>query len=567
MISIPHIQKGETGSLSFAEKNNSYSRSIFFLYAIFIAIEMGIIFIRLFQLTVVRGKYFSSLADQNRVKEVIIEAPRGTITDRKGKILASNSKPDMYSKNLRIESTRTYYQSDAISHVVGYRQTADENDLENDPCVNKLILGDKTGKKGIEQLLECDLRGEHGKKLIEVDAHGAYKKTLSVFQPKHGENIKLAMDLTLQETAYDALGKEKGAVVAIKAGTGEILTLVSKPGYSAQEFEDGSGEEVEKIIKNPDKPLFNRATEGTYPPGSIYKLIVAAAGLEEGAMTADETILDKGVLEAGSLKFHNWFFLEYGKTDGEVDIVKALQRSNDIYFYTLGAKLGPEKIRFWSELFGLQKASGIGLHEAVGIVPSSFWKEDVLKEQWYLGDTYNLSIGQGYVAVTPLQLARVTSVFANNRKLCSSTLIKKDGSAGESDCEKVPISQGTYAKIREGMKAACEVGGTGYPFFDFSVNQPISSAQLKKDIENGLRDQYEATSSAMIRRKISVGCKTGTAESHGDERNPHSWFTVFAPFDNPEIVVTVLVEEGGQGSDVAAPIAKKVLTEHFERYE
>jgi len=228
MISIPHIQKGETGSLSFAEKNNSYSRSIFFLYAIFIAIGMGIIFIRLFQLTVVRGKYFSSLADQNRVKEVIIEAPRGTITDRKGKILASNSKPDMYSKNLRIESTRTYYQSDAISHVVGYRQTADENDLENDPCVNKLILGDKTGKKGIEQLLECDLRGEHGKKLIEVDAHGAYKKTLSVFQPKHGENIKLAMDLTLQETAYDALGKEKGAVVvAISDSRG---TLYNKEG-------------------------------------------------------------------------------------------------------------------------------------------------------------------------------------------------------------------------------------------------------------------------------------------------------------------------------------------------
>jgi len=247
--------------------------------------------------------------------------------------------------------------------------------------------------------------------------------------------------------------------------------------------------------------------------------------------------------------------------------VKALQRSNDIYFYTLGAKLGPEKIRYWSELFGLQKTSGIGLQESVGIVPSSFWKEDVLNEQWYLGDTYNLSIGQGYVAVTPLQLARATSVFANNRKLCPSTLIKKEGNAGESDCEKVPISQGTYAKIREGMKAACEVGGTGYPFFDFSVNQPISSAQLKKDIENGLREPAEATGSAMIQRKISVGCKTGTAESHGDERNPHSWFTIFAPFDDPEIVVAVLVEEGGQGSDVAAPIAKEVLTEYFERYE
>jgi penicillin-binding protein 2 len=222
-----------------------------------------------------------------------------------------------------------------------------------------------------------------------------------------------------------------------------------------------------------------------------------------------------------------------------VDLVKAIKRSNDIYFYKVGEKLGPVDLKIWADRFGFGKKTDIGIDEAEGLIPSSFWKEDVLKEKWYLGDTYNLSIGQGYMLSTPLQVARMTSVFANNGYLCAPQLLK---TTDTKHCINLHISEKTLRLIKEGMKEACAPGGTGWPFFDFKVQRADNKSE-----------------------PIAVECKTGTAEAHADSKHPHAWFTIFAPAENPEIVVTVLVEESGQGSDIGGPIAKEILKSYFER--
>jgi len=551
MVKFPFIHKGKSSHISFESASGDSARGMFIFYTIGVGVFFLIVISRMFQLTVVKGEYYASLADENRVKEIIIEAPRGTILDRKGVVLASNTNPDLASIAERIPSKRMYHDTSSfVSHVLGYRQIANQDDLNKDSCINKLVLGDTIGKKGIEQAFDCKLRGRHGKKLVEVDAFGNVLKTLSVLAPQQGETIQLSIDSRLQQKAYELMEGHKGAIVGLKPSTGEVLIMLSTPGYDPQLFEDGATTQTEALILGEDKPLFNRATKGTYPPGSTYKMFVAAAGLEEGVITPEETIKDEGVLEAGPLKFHNWYFLEYGRTEGEVDMVKALKRSNDIYFYVLGAKLGPEKMKRWAETFGFQSSTGIALPESIGVIPFPFWKEDTLGEKWYLGDTYNSAIGQGYVSVTPLQITRATAVFANNGALCKAQLLKI-GNVVKPECKGVPISRSTYKVIREGMKQACETGGTGWPFFNFSVTELVK----------------ESTTAATLQHRMRVGCKTGTAESHAVSGKPHAWFTVFAPFDDPEIVLTVLVEEGGQGSDIAAPIAKSILKHYFERNE
>jgi len=527
------FQKGRTGEMDFRPKKEA--NLIIYLYLLIFCISAGflIIFIRLFQLTVVKGSYFRQLADGNRIREVIIEPKRGRILDRKGFVLAENTEPNIHQPIERINSKRTYFFPEIISHLIGYRKVADKNDLKNDNCLDKLLLGDKVGKKGVEKLFDCDLRGEHGKKLVEVDAQGQYLNTLSILAPVEGKQIQLAVDLDLQKKAYDLIKNKKAAVVALKPKTGEILVMVSSPSFNPQDFEDGSAT-VEKYFQDGKKPLFNRAAEASYPAGSIFKTVIATGALEEKKITVNTQFEDTGTIKAGPLTFGNWYFLQYGKTEGMVNVVKAIQRSNDIFFYLTGAKLGEDKIKIWAERFGYGKATEFGLDESEGLVPSAFWKKEVLHENWYLGDTYNLSIGQGYLLVTPLQVAVATSVFANNGYLCQPKLLKGE----KPNCQKLPISQNTLDLVREGMKEACSPGGTGWPLFEF---------------------------------KIPVACKTGTAELYTTSKTPHAWFTAYAPFNSPagepEIIVTVLEEEGGQGSDVAGPIVRDILKAYFERQE
>ncbi len=556
------IHRARLQDISFGKKQRM-DRSFLLGVYVFTVITVLVLFVlRLFQLSVVKGDYYRRLSEENRVKEIVIEAKRGSIIDRKGFIVVESSQGDMDQTAERIISKRNYYAPEETAHLVGYRQIADKKDLQNDMCLNHLDFGDKTGKRGIERMYECELRGKNGKKLVEVDAGGRYVNTVAVIPPKNGLQIQLALDLELQKKAHELIRDKRAAVVGMNPSTGHVLLLSSTPSFNTQKFENASTD-VASYFTDKEKPLFNRATEGVYPPGSIYKTIVAAGVLESGKINEKTMVEDTGQIKAGPLTFGNWYFLQYGKTDGMVDMVKALQRSNDIYFYKAGEALGAQGIRDWSEKFGLGVRIPFLFEQSEGLIPSAFWKEEVLKEKWYLGDTYNFSIGQGYTLVTPLQMARASAVFANEGKLCIPRFLKNETPS----CIQLPIAKNNLSIIRQGMKKACEPGGTGWPLFNFKFKNV--ELQMKK-IQETPKEKIASVEASMDRdpaywTKIETGCKTGTAESHAKSGKSHAWFTVFAPFEKPEISITVLVEEGGQGSDIAAPIARDILKAYFER--
>ncbi len=554
MNKLPLFKKGFSGGMSF-EENQSFSHQyMLFFFLLGIVLLFIIILARLFQLTVVKGDYYRRLSEQNRIKELLIEPERGEIRDRKGFIVAKNIPADVKKNDERIKSKRIYENGEVVAPLVGYRQIADKNDFKNDNCIIPLQLGDKTGKKGVEKLYDCDLRGRYGKKLIEIDAKGKYLRTFGVIPSENGKSIRLSFDLDLQKKAYELIKNRKAAAVGVDPKTGKILFLASSPSFDPQVFEDTKNEVIQSYFTDEKKPLFNRVTEGVYPPGSIFKLVLAAGALEEKTIDEKTLVEDAGVVEAGPLKFGNWYFLQYGKTEGMVDVVKAIRRSNDIFFYKTGEGLGPDNIRKWAGILGYAKETGIGLSETEGLIPSPFWKKETLKDRWYTGDTYNMSIGQGYIGTTPLQTVMTTSVFANGGYLCKPKLLKDEAP----DCKKLSISQKNLNLIREGMKQACSTGGTGWPLFDFKIVDKIIPSENR-----------ESTLGAkIIYKPIQTACKTGTAESTQVKTGaPHAWITVFAPFDNPQIALTVLIEEGGQGSDVAGPIAKEILRAYFERRE
>lgn len=550
-----------------------------YLIPIGLAVIFLIFLTRLFQLTVVKGTYYAFIAENNRIREISIEGQRGTIYDRKGHVLAESkiAKPEEQDEENEedpieppISYSRIYNNGQAVSHIIGYRQIASPELLETDACKNLLELNDKVGVKGVEQLFECHLRAIKGKRLVEVDSLGRSVKVLSQVEPKPGQNLRLSIDADLHKKAFDVieqnditttdtvdLTEKKIAIVALDPHTGEVLMLFSYPTFDPQAFEDQLSE-VSDYFTDKDEPLFNRALLGTYPPGSVFKPVVAAGALEEDVIEEYETIEDNGFIEAGPIRFHNWYYTKYGRTDGLVDLRKGLQRSNDIYFYKIGEKLTPEHIKDWAGAFGFGKKTGIDLPEDAGTIPSDFWKRETIGDKWYLGDTYNLSIGQGYLLTTPMQVAHSTLPFANDGKMCKPQILKLNADENKDllkstnpVCEDMGLAPETITAVREGMKEACESGGTGWPFFDFRVALD--------------EEEKEATTSAT--KRIEVGCKTGTAESHGIDTLPHAWFTIFAPYDNPSIVLSVLVENGGEGSNVAAPIAKEILKEYFERSE
>lgn len=622
---LPLIKKGESGNISFSPRVQAQNHVLMYLFFAGVVIFFFVMASRLFQLTIVKGAYYHNLSEDNRIKEVTIEAQRGRITDRKGYVLAENEPAEIQEGVERIESNRTYRNPEPFAHVLGYRQIADDQDLENDVCFSKLKPGDTVGKKGVEQLFDCHLRGKNGTKLVEVNAQGEDVGTLHVVEPEPGQDVQLSIDGDLQQRAYQMLEDKKGVVVAINPQNGEVLSLVSRPSFDPQVFEDNQAEQVSDLFADENRPMFNRATEGTYPPGSVFKMVVAAAALEEEVIERGDTVYDSGKVELGDREFGTWNYLEYGQTEGEVDVIESLQRSNDIFYYKTAEEMGPEKIKKWAELFGYQAPTGIGISEQEGTIPSPFWKEDTIGEQWYTGDTYNISIGQGYVLSTPLQVAFATVPFANGERFCRPILVKSENGVGvETECWPVEIGDETMAIVREGMHLACQPGGTAWPLFNFTVVDPRGTMPEEAQADGGTtgddegaagsdgselsaeerdadegreendssepeakptrvpgptempvaelfdEDFLSASSPAYLRgqptQQIDLGCKTGTAESGGDNE-PHAWFTVFAPYEDPEILITVLVENGGQGSDVAAPIARELLRLYFERSE
>ena len=411
------------------------------------------------------------------------------------------------------------------AHVLGYTSVVQGDEVKKGQSKVQAV-----GRLGLEQNYNDFLTGKPGGKLIEVDARERKVSILGERAAVGGRNIYSTIDLPLQKIAYELLaqhtqsvGTKKGAVVAQNPQTGEILALASSPSFDP--------EDIGKSVSDLEKPFFNRATQGSYPPGSIFKIVTALAGLDSGLIDENTQIEDVGEFELGSSKFSNWFFNQYGKRDGVLKIQKAIARSNDIFFYRVAEKVGLETLRRMAIKLGFGQKTGIDLPaEAVGLVPDEVWKKSAYGQDWFLGDTMHMGIGQGFLLATPIQINMATSYMASGKLMKPYLVSKIDGESGSAVNlgSKVLgqdlVSRANFDLVRSGMRDACRVGGTGAPFF----NAP-----------------YE------------VGCKTGTAEK--TLGNPHAWFTVFAPFDKPTIAVTILIEDGGEGSVVAAPVAREII--------
>jgi penicillin-binding protein 2 len=454
----------------------------------------------------------------------------GILIEKGTKRLYPNRAPDETYGTLR------------LSHLLGYLGKLNEDDLFS--LKDKGYLStDNLGKTGLEKSYEEILRGTYGKKKVEVDALGREQNVLAEDPPTPGKNLVLSLDVEAQvklekllSTQLKITNHKKGVAVAMNPQTGEILAMVSLPTFDNNDFSGGiSVAQYRKYLYDNTKPLFNRAIGGTYPSGSIVKLVVAAAALQEHLVTRTTAFLSTGGLEVG-----NWFFKDWQVGGhGVTNVIKALAWSVNTYFYYIGggynnfSGLGADKIIEYMKEFNLSKSTGIDLPgENTGFLPSKDWKQTTKNERWYVGDTYNLSIGQGDLLVTPLQAAVWTGAIANGGKIIQPRLGKYIVDTTEKTSYEIPtkiinsdfVDESNINIIREGMRECVKTG----------------SCKLLNSLPF-----------------LAAG-KTGTAQ-WSKKGDPHAWFTGFAPYYNPKIVITVLIEEGREGSTAAMPVATEFL--------
>lgn len=547
----------------------------------------AVLLVKIIFLQIVRGSYYRSLSDLNRIKTKIIYAPRGVLFDRNGIPLVYNVPGFRYSvkektvfltrdqaidliakgvKNIAIDSLREYPYKDALAHVIGYVGQITKDQLQ-DPRYHDYSITDIVGKAGIEYQYEPFLRGTNGKQLVEVDATGKEVRVLGQTDPIPGQDLRLTIDSKLQRAVFDAMKNVAKGAVIVTTPKGEILSMLSKPTFDPNLFTLGQSYKatdtayptIEAILSGEGQPLLNRAISGTYPPGSTFKIVMAVGALDTKKIDESYEINDNGKITIGPYSYSNWYYTQYGRTEGKVNVVKALSRSNDTFFYNLAAKIGLDTIVTYASKMGVGRILGIDLPgEARGVLPDENWKKKIIGEDWYLGDTYIYGIGQGYLLTTPLQVNAWTQAIANGGKLYQPHLLKNTRAQVLSNAS---FSSQTISLVRQGMIKACEPGGTAWPLFQFKVK----NAKLKIDGKNFTAISESSKSADMNDeyRHVTIACKTGTAQHGGKDTLPHAWITLFAPSYNPEIIVTVLVEEKGEGSNEAGPIAKKILEAWF----
>jgi len=580
---------------------------------IFTFLFTGLLFFRVTYLQVLRGNYYKSQAEQNRIRKVLIDAPRGLIFDRNHKILTGNipqfdlvmlpglvpkdlseretfwqeaasvigvernELEDVYAKSqhdslnpvllkedlareeaLKIEinssrwmgitlskkAKRSYLANEITSHILGYTGKISEKELEKNP---DYLLTDIIGKDGLEQNYETYLKGTKGNQQLEVDSSGKVKKIIGKEYPAQGKNLVLSLDLDLQKEAYAALQESVaenqgtgGSLLAIDPRSSSVLALANYPSFNNNEFVGKiSSERLNDITKEGNRPLFDRAVGGTYPPGSTFKPLVAAAALDKKVIASQEILDCPAVLQVGQWHFADW------KYHGPTDLNKAIAESVNTYFYIIGGGwgdkkgLGPDNIKYYATLFGLGDKLGIDLpQEAEGLVPDPVWKEKVKNEPWYVGDTYHTSIGQGDLLVTPLQLASYVGALVNGGFLYKPRL--------------VDYVENSESEVVENIKPEI-IRKDILPKDELDIVREAMGVTISSDQGSG-RQLQELEQKYGVR----IGGKTGTAES-GEEEKYHAWFVGFAPLENPEIVVVALVEKGGEGYKAALPVAKRVL--------
>ena len=552
-----------------------------------------IILLRLWQLQLLQGDELRKTSESNRLRIIKVSAPRGIIFDRNGIPLVKNTpyfcasvipeefdstgiaslamvlqmpegelrdkltrkvqspftpvrlkeglshdevsyiaarRSDFPGLFIEIEVSREYLYGGIGAHVIGYlgKLTPVQS---KDPEFKDVPPDAFIGQWGIEKLYDKSLRGTAGQRIIEVDAIGREIRLLKETPPVKGADLSLSIDIALQKAAEDAFEEKTGALVALKSDTGEILGIVSSPSFDPNRFAKGiSSDDWNAIINDKKVPMLNRAIQSQYPPGSTFKIVTAIAALESGTSDLSTKTDCRGGLNYGKWHFGCW----QKRGHGTVSLHRALVESCDVYFYEAGKRAGFDTVHDYALMLGLGAETGISIgRERKGLIPDSKWKREARKSDWYLGETFINSIGQGYVAATPIQMAVMMNTVSNGGYVYRPSILKV---AKPVLIRKAAVKPETLETIKEALQGVVnEPGGTG-----------------------------DAARSGTI----VIGGKTGTAQVVGlrkDSKNltenlrDHAWFVAFAPVDKPEIALSVLVEHGGHGGSAAAPIAKKAI--------
>jgi penicillin-binding protein 2 len=596
-----------TGHYPEAEFGDLHRR--LFILRVGLLLVVALLGLRLWHLQIREGPYYRDLSENNRTRLVLLEPARGLIYDRHGVLLANNvpsfslyvtledvkdrealiqqlstllgfdptlvrkkmtargskllprkikdrmtlrdamlvesNRLDMPGVMIQVESQRNYPGGVTAAHLLGYVGEISADQLEKPEFVD-LHQGSIVGQYGVEKSYDRHMRGMAGQKNVEVDALGHEKKAVVVERPQAGNDLYLTIDVRLQKVAEDLLGGEYGAIVALDPNSGDILAMASRPGFDPNVLSrELTAKQWVEIVQDEGRPLNNRASQGQYPPGSIFKIPMAVAALETKTMSPSSTVFCNGGYQFGKRLYHDW----KASGHGYVDLHDALVHSCDVYFYTIGQRMGIDVMAEFGKDFGLGKATGVELpSERAGIMPSTAWKQKAKNEQWLPGETISAAIGQGYVTVTPLQMASLVGTVANNGVSYRPRLVQAVMDRTSGNLQELP------AVPRGKINAKPET---------FRV------------IKEALADVVtKGTATRAKSSMVTIGGKTGTAQvaalRTGPEENipkkfrDHAWFVAFAPVESPKIAVAVLAEHMGHGGAAAAPLAKEVIETYMK---
>jgi penicillin-binding protein 2 len=601
------------------QENRIFLNRVVIIFSFIIMLTIGLV-VRLVYLQVVGHEHYATLAKDNRIKVVSLPPTRGIIYDRKGRILAENipsyslelipeqvkeldetlarlkkllnisdEKIERFHK-LRLRSksfssiplllrmsdeevarfatvrpffpgvdiharlVRHYPYSELTAHVVGYVGRINEKELKRLP-VAEYRGTHHIGKTGIEKAYEAQLHGKAGFAEIETNAQGREVKTVSAVDPLPGANLYLTLDIDLQKTAYDALDTYNGAAVAIDIPTGEVLVLASRPGFDPNPFVYGISSKAYKALQqSEDQPLFDRVLRGQYPPGSTVKPFIGLAGLEYKVTDYQHKLFCPGFYKLPNVnhRYRDWKTWGHGWVDMDI----AITQSCDVYFYDLALALGIDRIHAFLSQFGFGQKTGIDLvGERAGLLPSREWKRRRRRQPWYPGETLIVGIGQGFMQVTPLQLARATATLANRGKVVTPFLAKKIQTAeitiqgGNKPGKQIPLKPVNLDNIITAMTHVIH-GARG------------TARRLAKDIDYHIAGKTGTAQVFTVKQEEKYN-----EEDVSKKLRDHALFIAFAPVEAPKIAVAVIVENGGHGGSVAAPIAGKIIRQYLSEFD
>ena len=591
----------------------TFKNRLNFIFSLVIFIFI-ILLIKLFYLQIIKFENYSALAKSNSLKIVPIPPIRGQIVDVNGEVLAENKlvytleinpkdRPNLnkikqtlaniveitkydlkkYNKNLSERSysstlpiksnltdtqvakfvanqykypdiylkqkfARSYPKGKSGAHFIGYLNRINQKDIQRLKKIDRFesYMGlDHIGKTGIEYFYEDRLHGQPGYKTIEVNVHNQVIRTIKTIAPKHGEDITLNIDYKIQQVAEKSFGKYKGAMVALNPNNGAVLAYVSQPSFDSNLFINGIDEtNWRRLNDSVHKPLINRVVSGLYPPGSTLKPFVALAALENNIRRPPFSITDKGFynMPNQSKTFRDW---KKGG-HGEVDLIKAIAVSCDTFFYGLGVELGIPKLNIVLKRFGFGEKTNIDMpNEKRGLIASDKWKKAKYKKKWYQGETAITAIGQGYTQTTPIQLAIATAKLINRNNNLRPHLLKESNTSDHmkskvSDSKNINTDTDNLDLIKKGMSLVTKEGGTA-AFISKNSSYNISAKTGTAQVFSLKKDEIYDESKLPDRLK------------------DHALFIAFAPSENPQLVIAIVVENGGHGGSTAGPIAKKVF--------